>query len=207
MIEKLAEQPTVFDTDKQQLGAVYAKALLEHGKAIGKLDSLVDQLAEVAAAVGEVPGLRAVLESPRVPLESKAQMIDKALGGKFDQELIHFLKVVNAKGRFDCLASMAVNARKMQDEMAGRIQAVVTSATEMDEAAVRGISDRLASVLGKEVALRSVVDPSIVGGIMVRVGDTVYDASLKNQLAQVRSRAIQRSSDAIREKLERFVTN
>jgi F-type H+-transporting ATPase subunit delta len=207
MIEKLAEHPTVFDADQQQLGSVYAKALLGHGRQIGKLDQLVEQLEQVAVAIREVPGWKGVLESPRVPESAKSAMIDKAFGGKVDPVLLHFLKVVNSKGRFECLEAISVNARKMQDEMAGRVQAVLTSATEMDAQALEGISRRLAQLLGKEVSLKTVVDPSIIGGITVRVGDTVYDASLKNQLAQVRARAVQRASDAIREKLDRFIVN
>jgi len=207
MIEKLAEHPTVFDADQQQLGSVYAKALLRHGKQIGKLDELVDQLEQVADVVHRVPGLRGVLESPRVPEGAKAEMIDKAFAGKVDNVLLHFLKVVNAKGRFNCLGAISTNARKMQDEMAGRVQALLTSATEMDAGALAGIAARLAQLLGKEVSLKTAVDSSIIGGITVRVGDTVYDASLKNQLAQVRARAVQRASDAIREKLDRFIVN
>ncbi len=207
MIEKSTEHPTVFDTDQQQLGVIYAKALLSHGKQTGLLDQLVEQLDAVVNVIREVPGFQAALESPRIPFEAKAKLIDKAFAGKVDRSLVNFLKVVGSKRRFDCLPAISSSAKKMQDEIAGRVQAVLTSATEIDESVKAGIASRLSAVLGKTVSLKSTVDPKIIGGMVVRVGDTVYDGSVVNQLAQIRTRAVKRASDAIREKLERFATN
>jgi F-type H+-transporting ATPase subunit delta len=206
MIDKLAEQPTVFDTVQQQLGVVYAKALLAHGHEVGKLDLLVEQLGAAADVIREVPGMQAVLEAPRIAYEAKASILDKAFGGKLDQVLINFLKLVVKKGRFDCIRSIVGSAHKLQDEMAGRVQAVLTSADAVDEGTKKNIADRLTAVLGKAVSLQSLVDPSIIGGFTVRVGDTVYDASLANQLAQVRKKAVQRTSETIRGKLDKFIS-
>ena len=89
----------------------------------------------------------------------------------------------------------------------GRVQAVLTTATEVEEAVVQRVAERLTSVLGKTVSLDAVVDPDVIGGMVIRVGDTVYDGSVVNQLAQVRARAIQQSADAIREKLDRFASS
>lgn len=206
MIEKFAEQPTVFDSDQQRLGSAYAKALLAHGKEIGKLDVLVEQLDAVVNVVAEIPSFRATLESPRIAYEAKASMIEKAFADKIDRVLVNFLKLVVLKGRFDCLPAICLSAKNMQDEMAGRVEALLTSATEVDEAMKHSIADRLSGLIGKAVTLKSVVDPSMVAGFTVRIGDTVYDASLANQLSQKRKKAIQRTSDSIREKLERFIS-
>jgi F-type H+-transporting ATPase subunit delta len=206
MIEKIAEQPTVFDTDHHQLGMVYAKALLAHGNEIGKLDLLVEQLQAATVAIRDVAGFQALLESPRIAYEAKASILEKAFHGKLDQVLLNFLKLLVKKGRFDCIRAVASSAGKMQDEMAGRVQAILTSAAEVDENTKKNIADRLGAVLGKAVSLQSVVDPSIIGGFTVRVGDTVYDASLANQLAQVRKKAIQRTSETIRSKLDQFIS-
>lgn len=206
MIEKVAEHPTVFDTDQQLLGVVYAKALLAYGKEIGKLDLLVEQLEAAAAVIREVPGLQLTLESPRIAFQDKASILDKAFKGKLDQVLLNFLKLVVKRGRFDCMRAIVSSSRKMKDEMAGRVQAILTSAEQVDEGTKKSIADRLSALLGRVVSLQSVVDPSIIGGFTVRVGDTVYDASLANQLAQVRKKAAQRASETIREKLDRFIS-
>lgn len=202
-----AKQPTVFDSDQQQLGDVYARALLAFAEGAGNVDQLVDELGEVVEAINGVAGLRSALESPRVGVDSKIGLLDKAFAGKVEKGLLHFLKVVGNKGRFDCLGAIASSARTLRDEMAGRVQAVVTSASPMDSEAVGRITDQLSKTLGKDVSLQVLVDPEILGGIVVRVGDTVYDGSVVNQLSQVRARAVKRASDAIREKLDRFTTS
>jgi len=202
-----AKQPTVFDSDQQQLGDVYARALLAFAADAGNVDQLVDELGEVVEAINGVAGLRDALESPRVGVESKVNLLDKAFAGKVEKGLLHFLKVVGNKGRFDCLGAIASSAKTLRDEMSGRVQAVVTSASPMDSEVVGRITDQLSKTLGKDVSLRVLVDPEILGGIVVRVGDTVYDGSVVNQLSQVRARAVKRASDAIREKLDRFTTS
>jgi F-type H+-transporting ATPase subunit delta len=202
-----AKQPTVFDSDQQQLGDVYARALLAFAADAGNVDQLVDELGEVVEAINGVAGLRDALESPRVGVESKVDLLDKAFAGKVEKGLLHFLKVVGNKGRFDCLGAIASSAKTLRDEMSGRVQAVVTSASPMDSEAVGRITDQLSKTLGKDVSLQVLVDPEILGGIVVRVGDTVYDGSVVNQLSQVRARAVKRASDAIREKLDRFTTS
>ena len=202
-----AKQPTVFDSDQQQLGDVYARALLAFAADAGNVDRLVDELGEVVGAINGVAGLREALESPRVGVESKVDLLDKAFAGKVEKGLLHFLKVVGNKGRFDCLGAIASSAKTLRDEMSGRVQAVVTSASPMDSEVVGRITDQLSKTLGKDVSLQVLVDPEILGGIVVRVGDTVYDGSVVNQLSQVRARAVKRASDAIREKLDRFTTS
>ena len=202
-----AKQPTVFDSDQQQLGDVYARALLAFAADAGNVDQLVDELGEVVGAINGVAGLRDALESPRVGVESKVDLLDKAFAGKVEKGLLHFLKVVGNKGRFDCLGAIASSAKTLRDEMSGRVQAVVTSASPMDSEVVGRITDQLSKTLGKDVSLQVLVDPEILGGIVVRVGDTVYDGSVVNQLSQVRVRAVKRASDAIREKLDRFTTS
>ncbi len=206
-MDEVQKQPTVFDTDQQQLGVVYAKALLEFGKESGNLDKLVDEFNAIVSAVNDVPGLKSSLESPRIGAEDKAKMLEKAFGSKVDKGLINFLKVIGNKNRYDCLGAIADSANKMKDEMAGSVQAMLTSAAKIDGGVKDKIAERLSSVLGKKVSLQSEVDPSIIGGMVIRIGDTVYDGSVVNQLAQVRAKAVKRAADAIREKLDRFASS
>ena len=205
-MEEAVKHQTVFDTDQQQLGDVYAKALLEFGNEGGNLDKLVDQLEAVVSAVDGAPGFKDALDSPRIDLDKKIGLLDKAFKGKIDKGLANFLKVVGRKGRFDCLGSIASSARKMQNDMSGKVQATLTSATEIDSKAKEKIAQKLSKVLGKEVSLESEIDPDIIGGVVVRIGDTVYDGSVVNQLEQVRARAVKKAADVIREKLDKFVT-
>lgn len=200
-------QPTVFDSEQQQLGNVYAKALLAFGADSGNVDALVEGLDSVVDVIREVPGLQAALESPRIAFEEKSKLLDKAFSGKIDKGLVNFLKVVGSKGRFDCLGSIASSARAMQDEMSGRLRAVLTSATEVDQSVQDNIAQQLSAKLGKTVSLQATVDPSIIGGMVVRIGDTVYDGSVTSQLAQIRTKTIKHVADAIRAQIDRFAVS
>ena len=174
------------------------------GQDTGKVDELVEQLAGFVAAVDSLPKFQAALESPRISVADKEAMIQKAVGGKVSKDLLNFLKVIGRKGRFDCLGAISGSARKMHDEMAGRAQATLTTASDVDDSIVQGIAAKLEKIIGKKVTLTASVDPEIIGGMVVRVGDTVYDGSVANQLRQVRAKAIKTASDSIRRSLDKF---
>lgn len=200
------QQSTVFDTDQQQLGDVYAKAFLGVAKDSGKLDDLVDELGQVVGVFNGLPKFRAAMESPRIEQADKASMLDKAFKKKCSKELLNFLKLIAQRGRFDCLDSILGSTVKAHDEMAGRVKATLTTASEVTGDVEKSIAKKLSGILGKEVNLECVVDPEVIGGMVVRVGDTVYDGSVANQLKQVRAKAVQKAVDAFREKLDKFVT-
>ncbi|MDB2686409.1 ATP synthase F1 subunit delta [Mariniblastus sp.] len=205
-MDKNSQSPTVFDTDQQQLGETYAKALLGLSDKPKKVDTYVDQLSNVAQVVSELPKLKAILESPQIGADQKAKLIEKSFGG-LNKKVINFLKVLTRNGRFNCLAATAVSAEKLRDEAAGRVQGELTTASEVDKKVIDRIAERLSKVVGREVKLTSRVDADVIGGMVIRIGDTVYDGSVVNQLAQVRTKAVQKAADAIREKLDRFASS
>ena len=205
-MDKKLQTPTVFDTDQQQLGETYAKALLGLSDKPKKVDTYVDQLSNVAQVVNDLPKLKAIFESPQIGVDQKAKLIEKSFG-KMNKKVVNFLKVLSRNGRFDCLAATAVSAEKLRDEVAGRIQGELTTAAEVDQAVVDRIAKQLSKVVGKDVKLTNKVDAKVIGGMVIRIGDTVYDGSVVNQLAQIRTKAVQKASDAIREKLDRFASS
>ena len=206
-MEDTAKHPTVFDTDQQHLGDVYAKALLGFAENSGDSETLLGELEQVVSLMDELPKLRSVLESLRVPHEEKGKLLQTAFADKLNKDLLNFLKIVSRRGRFDCLGAIAGSARRMHDEMAGRVVALVTTAEAIDEATRDRVAEQLAQKLGKQVEIQSEVDPSIIGGMVVRVGDTVFDGSVVNQLGRIRTQAIKRASDAIRNSIDNFITN
>ena len=200
------EQSTVFDTDQQQLGDVYAKAFLGVAKDAKKMDKLVNELGQVVAVFDGLPKFRAAMESPRIEQAAKVKMLDKAFKRPCSKKTLNFLKLLAQRGRFDCLNSIHRSAVKAHDEMAGRVKATLTTASEITDKVEKSIAKKLAGILGKEVNLECVVDPEVIGGMVVRVGDTVYDGSVANQLKQVRAKAVQKAVDAFRDQLDKFVT-
>jgi F-type H+-transporting ATPase subunit delta len=205
-MEEMPKHPTVFDTDQQQLGDIYAKALIGFGQKAGDLGGLLGELDDVTDALDGVPKLQVALESPRISVADKQALLTKAFGERVSKGLLNFLKIVVAKGRFDCLRAITVSARRMHDEMSGRVVATVTTAEPIDDTVRNEIAAKVGEVLGATIELREVVDPAIIGGMVVRVGDTVYDGSVANQLGQIRAKAVKRASDAIRGSIDKFIT-
>ena len=191
-------------TDQQQLGEVYAKALLGVGEKSGNTEDLISELQEVNQAIAALPKLREAMVAPQIGSEEKLTLLEKAFNGKTSPSMMNFLKVIVQKDRFDCLPAVAISAREMFDQLTGKIQATLVTATEVDSQTQANIADQLSKKLGKQVELKPTVDPSIIGGIVVRVGDTVYDSSVAGQLEQVRVKATQKAADSIRGHLNRF---
>ena len=196
----------VFDTDQQYLGNVYAKALMGLATKSGSVDNVLGELHSFVDVLDRLPKLKDALESPRIGFSEKEKILEKAIKGKASPEFLNFAKVVCRKGRADCFSAIADSAQAMHDEMSGSVQATMTTAVEVNDSVREKVSSRLASVLGKKVTLEANVDPNIIGGLVVRVGDTVYDGSVTNQLKQVRSSAIGKANQQIRQALDRFAT-
>jgi len=199
-------KPDLFTTEQQQLGSVYAKALLGVGEKSGNTQQLLEELSAVAEAVSNQPSLNSTLQSPQVGSEEKLKLVGKIFEKKVSAPMMNFLKVLVGKDRFDCVAAISAAAKKLNDEKSGEVQATVTTAEEISASAKDEIAKQLSKKLGKKVKLDSVVDASVVGGVVVRVGDTVYDNSVVGQLQQVRQRAMEKAAEAIREKLDRFAS-
>lgn len=205
MAEDTPKIPTVFDTEKAKLGDVYAKALLGFGETSGGTEALLGELSGVVDVMEKLPKLRAVLESPRVANDEKTKVLEKAFGGKLSKDLVNFLKVVSSKGRVDCLGQISESARRLYDEVTGKVMAEVTTAEAVEQSVIDDIAKQLEEELGNKVTVHAVVDPSIIGGMVIRIGDTVHDASVVNQLNQARTKAVKSVSDAIRGSLDRFI--
>lgn len=196
---------TVFDTGQQYLGSVYAKALLAASEKAGEtaavlegLQSLVDDVLEQA------PGLEATLVSPRVPQDAKEKMLQSAFAGRMAPTLLTFLKVLCRRGRFDCLQAILSATRKQYNELIGRVEVQVTSAEALSTGDLEATTNQLRVALGREVDLQVKIAPELIGGLVIRVGDTVYDGSLANRLKQLRDDMVAKSTQQIRDELDRF---
>ena len=165
---------------------------------LGELDSLVNDV------LPKIPKLRQTLESPRVAFEGKAKLLDKALGGKASKEFLNFIKVLCRKNRFDCLTSVHQAAQEIHNEMTGKVDATLVTAQEVGDDVKQRVSSQLKQMLGREINLSVEIDESIIGGLVIRVGDTVFDGSLANQLGQVRRSAIDKANQEIKSAIDRF---
>jgi F-type H+-transporting ATPase subunit delta len=203
-----AKKNAKFDPGLEPIGAVYAKALLAAAEKAGQADAAVEELESLAQDVlAELPQFRAALESPRIGTEEKIALLDRAFSGRMSALGLNFLKVLARHGRLDCLRAIAAVARKLLNELRGRREVLVRTASPLSQPLRQRIVDRLGAMLGKEVILQTEIDPEMLGGVTVRVGDTVYDGSVSAQLALMRAESIERTAKRIQESLERFAVS
>ena len=199
---------TTLDPGRQQIGTVYAKAILGAAEKQGLTDEVLEELQSLIEDVlDKLPQLREALQSPRLDAEQKIALLDRAFGGRMQPLLLTSLKVLARHGRLDCLRAILSEAHKLYNEIRGRIEVRVRTATPISAALREQITQRLTAMLGKQVVLRTEVDADMLGGITVRVGDTVLDGSVAAQLAQMRQAAVEKTAARFREQLTRFAVS
>ncbi|MEK6235702.1 MAG: ATP synthase F1 subunit delta [Planctomycetales bacterium] len=194
----------IIDTNAQQLGRMYAKALFEVAEEQGISD---DVLEELDAVIDEVldphPQFDAVLSSPRVEPEQKADLLDKTLGGRISDVLLRFLKVVGSRQRLDCLRAIRQEAHVIHDALRHRVHIELTAPVEIDDSQLERVRQRVEE-RGMNPYFTTRVKPELLGGLVIRVGDSVYDSSLATQLANLKHQMIDRSVHEIQSGRDRF---
>jgi len=196
------------DAGRQHLGSVYAKALLGAAEKIGQTDQVVEELeALVTDVLDKLPTLEEALRTPRLTHEERLPILEKAFGGKMSATLLTFLKVLSRHSRLDCLRAIARAARKQLDTARGRIEVLVESAAPLSNPLKERIAGRLTQLLGRQVILKTSLNPGLLGGLLVRVGDTVYDASLAARLKRMEEVTLDHTKQQLRESLSRFAVS
>jgi F-type H+-transporting ATPase subunit delta len=202
-----AKHDTVLDTGAEQLGKTYARALVGAAKNAGVADDVIGQLGQlVDQYLGGSPQLRAAFASPRVEESEKLRVIDRVFGDEFHPILTKFLKVMAGRERLAYVAAVRNAADDIHDEMMGRVVASVTTAVPLDDALRSKISDRLGAIMNKDVRLRESVDPDLIGGMLIRVGDRVFDSSVSNQLDKMAKRTRAGFASQLLQKFQQFTT-
>ncbi len=193
------------DVNAEQIAEVYAEAFLNAAENVGDVASCLEELESLVTDVLDVfPDFEAVLASGVVPHHEKEGIIERTLGGKATPVLLNFLMVLSRRGRLDCLRAIAAKARDLYDRRLGRVPVRVTAAEPLGEDLLAKIKAGVAPLVAGEPVLEVEVDPSLIGGVKIRVGDTVYDASVAAQLAAVRKQIIDRSAHEIQSRRDRF---
>jgi F-type H+-transporting ATPase subunit delta len=165
----------------------YAEALIDLAQKAGDLakwGQLIDQLSE---AVQGDARLNAFLASPRVAAADKNRIVSAALEGQVPPTFLRFLQTVIRNRRQMLIPQIAEAYHTLVDVVENRVHASVTVARESSDAEKTVIAERLSKVVGKEVVPHFYVNPAILGGVIVRVGDTVLDGSMRKRLATLKS--------------------
>lgn len=163
----------------------YAEALFQLGERSGNVEGYADLMDAVAAAVEQAPRVQAVLMSPRVPKAEKARFLGEALR-EAPREFVLFLQALVKRRRQGILRPIATEYLNLLDLKLERVRAGVTLARNPDEKLKRAIQEALSRQLGKQVIPAFTVDPEILGGTIVRVGERVLDGSLRRRMTKLR---------------------
>lgn len=193
------------DIAKQQIAAVYVKALVGAAEKSGTTDQLVEEMDSLVDDVLQhFPGFEVTLGSPRLSPDEKIQLIDRVFEHRASNEMRTFLKVLSRHERLNCLREIRRELRHQHNLLRNKTEVEVTTAHELSDDLRGKIVGALQEKLGCEVHLIPKRDDSLIGGLVVRVGDTVVDGSVRNQLKQMRAQAIQKVVEQIHEDGGRF---
>jgi F-type H+-transporting ATPase subunit delta len=166
----------------------YAEALLTLAQNAKDPAGWGAMIAEVAAAIGREPKLRLFLDSPRVSVAEKNEILSKAFQDRLPRMLVRFLQVLVTNRRQNLIPDIASAYDGLLNDVENRVHADVTVARAMTADETTAWTKQMSKAVGKTVVPRIRVDPAIIGGIVIRYGDTIMDGSVRRRLALLRQR-------------------
>jgi F-type H+-transporting ATPase subunit delta len=176
----------------------YAGALFAAARRLGKTEQVAADLHSLVEARRDSPALRRVLESPLIPSDRKREMMQRSLAGMEDLTRA-FVDLLIGKRRADVLPAIREEYRRCADEAEGVSRAYVTVAAPITDAELAELSAALAARCGRRVDLEVRVEPAVLGGVMVRIGDTVWDGSVRGALETIKEEMLAESAAATAE--------
>lgn len=174
----------------ERIAEVYARALLQAAQGRGVLDAVRDQLAAFVEALQANRNLMIFFFSPYFSAQEKKEGLRRAVSDA-DETFMQFLEVLLDSHRMPAIFAIKDRYERLWRQEMKLLPVEVTSAVGLDSQLVASLGDRIGQQTGREVELSSRVDPEILGGIVLRVGNFVLDASIRNQLNQLRKQVAQ----------------
>lgn len=200
------QQKQAIDVTVEQLARVYAKAALGAAEAKGTAKNLVEELSELASGVlDRYPRFEALFSTELISQEEKQAILDRTFSGRMTDSGLGLLQVLARHGRLAILRDVIRSVLALWEQQSGRVRVEVQFAVKPAEELQQEVADTLKSLLGAEPILTATVDPDLIAGFVVRVGDEVYDGSARNSLERVRQAMIDRAREAIGQQPDQFV--
>jgi F-type H+-transporting ATPase subunit delta len=169
----------------EEIARVYARSLFEVASEQDKLDVVREQIGQFADALDESRELQTFLFSPYFSTEEKKDGLARAVTDA-DDTVANFLSLLLEKHRMPVIFRVRREYDRLWEEANKRLPVEITSAVELDPSVAERIGDEIGRQTGRTVELTSSVDPDVIGGIVVRVGNSILDASIRNRLENLR---------------------
>lgn len=201
---KDTSRETVFDVDVEKLAGIYAQAVLD--AAGDKEDEVLEELQSI---VGEVldafPDMEQIFGSALVSVDEKLDALNRLFGSRVSDTTLSFLKVLTKHNRLSVLRQVVRVAGQLWEQRSNRVPVRLELATELDSALQSEVIDSLRKSLGIEPVVTTRINPDLIAGFVVRVGDKVYDASTRASLERSRQAMITHAVEAIQSHPEQFL--
>jgi F-type H+-transporting ATPase subunit delta len=169
------------------VGRRYAKALLDLAREQGQLDAVLEDVGSLSGAWKESPELREIVRNPVVPKPALKSAVDAVMEKLGVSKLVrNTVKLLADKGRLPQLEDVLRALEELAEAETGRVRVEVTSAKPLSDAYYTKLTEKLQRVTDRQVVLVKKQDPSLIGGVVTRVGDQVFDGSLSNRLSELR---------------------
>lgn len=192
------------DETRERLAEIYAKALIGAAKEMGaSYKELWEEYDSFIDVCNAFPALEKILVSAMTPTEEKKRILDEICDSA-SPVFSNFLKVLARRERFYMLRYIRLSCRELDKIRRGSVPIQITTATSLSEETKNSLTANLRKLVGGEPEFSVTVDPETIGGIIVRVGDVVYDASIATQLNKVRQEMINRSAHEIQNRRDCF---
>lgn len=201
-----ARHETVLDITAQQIARVYAQALLGAAESAGQLDEVVEAVDSLVHDVLQPhPGLERLLTSALISGEEKEGTLERVFGGRASQVVLSFLKVLGRHGRLDLLRDVRRELRAAYNKRHNQIDVEIRVARDLADTTRQELQQTLAARFGAKPIMNVKVDPSLIAGVVIRVGDTVYDASVATRFRRAQDAMVQNAVDMIQAKREQLL--
>jgi F-type H+-transporting ATPase subunit delta len=173
----------------EEIAQVYARSLFEVAEEADKIDEVREQLGEIADALDGDRDLQVFFFSPYFSTQEKSEGLEKAVTGA-EPIVLNFLKLLIEKHRMPALFRIRRVYESLWEDYNKLLPVQITSAVELDKNVVKQIGDKISEQTGRTVDLSATVEPDILGGIVVRVGNQVLDASIRRRLEILRKQIV-----------------
>jgi len=193
------------DPGTQSVAKVYAVSFLNAAAKDQSVDAALEEFGSLLQDVlAPHPDFERLLCGAMTSLDAKLNLIDKVVAPRATPLLVSTLKVLARHDRLSILRAVYAACILEHEHRSGRVRVQVTSAIPLSETVMQGLRDRLSQSLSAEPIIQTLLDPQLLGGLVIRVGDTVYDGSVRNRLKQLRGQLRQRCLNEVQRGRDRF---
>ncbi|MEM9290759.1 MAG: ATP synthase F1 subunit delta [Acidobacteriota bacterium] len=188
---------STFDDTTLAIAGVYAESMLELATQQGEEESLRSELGDLSSLIAADEALSDFFASPLVDTEDRRKSLEATFRGRASDLLVDALQVLNRNGRVHLAPAVAQVYGELLDERQQRLEVHVTTAVDLSDALRQRVEDQVRKVTGREPRLTTAVEPDLLGGMVLRIGDRKVDGSLATQLKSFGGALLQRAEAEI----------